>query len=47
VPAASSAGLVVTATGTKGDTGALEDLWARFYAGGEIASTAATTGVAA
>jgi hypothetical protein len=46
VPAGSSAGPVVTATGTKGDTGASEDPWARFCAGGEIASVAAATGVA-
>jgi hypothetical protein len=47
VSAASSVGLVAAATETKGDTGALEDLWARFCAGGEIASAAAATGVAA
>jgi hypothetical protein len=47
VPAASFAGPVATATETKGDTGASEDPWARFCAGGEIASATATTGVAA
>jgi hypothetical protein len=38
---------VVVATGTKGDTGASEDPWARFCAGGEIASSTVATGVAA
>jgi hypothetical protein len=47
VPAASSAGPVVAAMETKGDTGALEGPWARFYADGEIASIAAAMGVAA
>jgi hypothetical protein len=47
VPAASSTGPVGAATEMKGDTGASEDLWARFCAGGEIASAAAATGVAA
>jgi hypothetical protein len=47
VPAASSTGPVVTATGTKGDTGTSAEPWARFCASDEIASTAAATGVAA
>jgi hypothetical protein len=38
---------VATATGTKGDTEAPEDLWSKFCAGGEITSAAAVKGVAA
>jgi hypothetical protein len=47
VLAASSASLVVAATEEKGDIGASKDPWARFCAGGEIASTATAAGVAA
>jgi hypothetical protein len=47
VPESSSAAPVVMATEAKGDTGASEDPWGRFYAGGEIASATAAAGVVA
>ena len=45
MPAASFAGPMVAVTEAKGDMGASEDPWARFCAGGEIASAAAAAGV--
>jgi hypothetical protein len=49
MPPALSVGPVVAATehAAKGDTGAPENPWTRFCAGGEIASTTAAAGVAA
>jgi hypothetical protein len=47
VLAVASAGPVAAATVAKGDVGALEDPWSKFFAGGEIASAAAANGVAA
>jgi hypothetical protein len=38
---------MATTTVAKGDVGALEDPWSKFFAGGEIASAAAAKGVAA
>jgi hypothetical protein len=42
-----SACSVAATTGTKGDTGALEDPWSKFCVGSKITSIAAAKGVAA
>jgi hypothetical protein len=42
-----SVGLVAAATVEKGDVGAPEDPWSKFYVGGEIASATTAMDVAA